>query len=335
MPTCQPSRYAAAVQLAPDTPVKAVWKSVPLRIWADRVAEIAGGPVVIDRRLDPEVAVTLDARGESLAAVLEKVARAAGARVVWLRSSIRLVPAGSAADVCSRAERAREIAVVRLPAAVRQVVARRAEWAWKGGARPRDLVAAALDQAGLEVEGIDRVPHDHFPEAMLPPLSLGERLDLMLAHFDLRIDWRGGAVGPVAVIVPIDAGLPTASPTEPLASGQVERPESPVRTPAKPPRGDAGRNGKAGQTVKTKQTFTLKAAAPLEELLAAIAGRLEVSLDVDRKGIEARGIALQEIVRVEVKDASADELLAAVLGPLKLTGKIIAGRLEVRGADLP
>jgi hypothetical protein len=87
--------------------------------------------------------------------------------------------------------------------------------------------------------------------------------------------------------------------------------------------------------VKTKQTFTLTAAAPLEEVLAAVAGRLDVRLDIDREALDARGIALREIVRVEVQDASAAELLEAVLSPLKLTGKVVGGRLEIRGAVGP
>lgn len=312
-----------------DKPVHAAWTGVPLRTWAAGVAEIAGRPVVIDRRLDPDAAVTLDASGEPLVAVLEKVARASGAEVVPLRSSVRIVPLKSPAAACDRAEHAREQAVGKLPAAGRQAVVRRAAWGWPDGARPRDLVKEALDAAGLAAEGIDRVPHDHFPAASLPPLSLGERLDLLLAHFDLRIDWRTGAAGPVAAIVAIDAGLPATVPKQGVPhAGHTgnDRPKSPDRKQPRP---------EPGTTSKTKQTFTLAVAAPLEEVLTAVAGRLRVMLDIDRAVLEARGISAREIVRVEVRDLSADELLAAILGPLGLTGKVVGERLEVRGAPPP
>lgn len=311
-----------------DKPVQAGWKGVPLRAWADRVAEIAGRPVVIDRRLDPDIAVTLDARGEPLAAVLDKVARAAGAQVVPLRSSIRLVPVETPAVACDRAELARERAQGKLSQAARQAVTRRSQWTWPEGARPRDLVAGALDEAGVTAEGIDRVPHDHFPAASLPSLSLGERLDLVLAHFDLRIDWQRRAAGPVAAIVAIDDSLP-ALPARPAPSphGGTERPQP---SDPKPVRPDQARPPKPRPTAK--QTFTLTAAAPLAEVLEAVAARLDVRLDIDRKALEARGIVPEEIVRVEVKNASAEELLATILGPLKLTGKVVDGRLEVRGA---
>jgi len=318
---------AVAAELDLDQPVQAVWTGVPLRTWADRVAKIAGRPVVIDRRLDPDLAITLAAGGESLATVLEKVAQAAGARVVPLRSSIRIAPVRSPAAACDRAELAREQAIGKLPQAARQAVARRSSWKWPAGARPRDLVAAAVDEARVKVlvEGIERVPHDHFPAASLPALSLGERLDLVLAHFDLRIDWRSGATGPVAAIVAIDDSLP-AMPPPALPRAGVEPPKPSEK---KPLRQDQGR------PVKTKQTFTLTAAAPLEELLAAVAGRLGVRLDIDREALDARGIALREIVRVEVQDASAAELLEAVLSPLKLRGEVVGGRLEIRGAVGP
>lgn len=318
---------AAAAELNLGKPVEATWTGVPLRTWADRAAEIAGRPVVIDRRLDPDTSITLDVRGEPLATVLDKVALAAGAEVVSLRSSIRLVPVKSAAAACDRAEYAREQALAKLAPAARQAVARRSSWKWPDGARPRDLVVAALDGAGMSAEGIDRVPHDHFPAASLPPLSLGERLDLVLVHFDLRVDWRSGAAGPVAAIVAIDDSLP-AMPAKPASHGGTQPPKPPTGE-KKPPRPDQGRQG------KTKVTFTLTAMAPLEEVLAAVAGRLEVTLDIDREALEARGISPKEIVRVAVKDASAEELLAALLGPLKLTGKVVGGRLEVRGADGP
>ena len=45
-------------------PVQASWVRLPLRDWADRVTALAGRPVIVDRRLDPNQLVTCTARGE-------------------------------------------------------------------------------------------------------------------------------------------------------------------------------------------------------------------------------------------------------------------------------
>lgn len=310
-----------AAELDLDKPVHAAWTGVPLRTWAERAVDVAGRPVVIDRRLDPDIVVTLEADGDPLGGVLETIARSAGAAVVPLRSSIRIVPLKTAATACDRAEVAREQAVGKLPAAARQRVGRRSGWKWPEGARPRDLIADALAEAGFKVEGLDRIPHDHFPEAALPPLALGERLDLVLAHFDLRIDWRGGTTGPVAAIIPLDTDLPGP---QHVAANPKPKPKP---GESKPPRGPAKQPGKL--------TYSLRAEAPLDAVLAAVATRLGVKLDIDGKALETRGIAMSEVVRVDVNEVSAAELIASILAPLGLTGKVVDGRLVVGGPAAP
>jgi hypothetical protein len=81
--------------------------------------------------------------------------------------------------------------------------------------------------------------------------------------------------------------------------------------------------------------FTLRAAAPLEELLAAVAVQQKLTLDLDRESLTARGIAAAEIVRVEVEDVSRDELLGRILTPLGLVWRIEAGRLHVSAPPPP
>jgi hypothetical protein len=76
-------------------------------------------------------------------------------------------------------------------------------------------------------------------------------------------------------------------------------------------------------------------AAPLEELLATLAVKLGLTLDLDRESLRHAGIAPGEIVRATVKDASRDELLAAILGPLDLTWTITRDTLRVFAATKP
>lgn len=285
-----------------DVPVRAHWKALPLGDWVERVTRIAGRPVVLDRRIDPDRPVTLDCDGESLGVVLERVADQAGAAVDVLDSSIRLVPAADRGRAsAAERRRGRELAASR--GDLRRRVLAREPWRWSDGSTPRELVGDAARVAGIEIDDLDLVPHDHLRSMTLPPLTLGERLDLVLAHYDLRTAW--GSRPRIVAMEAADAGTP-ASPAG-IASG--------VRRP---------RPGTGGVEV-----FTLRLEAPLDEALGAIARRLGLVLELDRESLAARGVAPREIVRAQVHDVSRDALLDAVVQPSGLRWKITGDRLRV------
>ncbi len=303
-----------------DAAVNATWTRLPLRDWTARVAALAGKPVILDRRIDPDRLVTRTARGEPLADVIRAVAQEAGATVEELPGTIRLVPASARGRAAAAADDLdRRLAAI--PAPQRKPLVKPEPWRWPTGARPRDLVTAALAEAGLTVEGLDAIPHDHFPAAELPPLPLAERLDLVLAHFDLRILWSGDRGRPRGRIVAIDADLSPPPPRRPDApDGSAAQ-----RRPTTPP----------SRSVTLRDEFTLRLEAPLDQALAAIAARLGLELDLDQASLAARGIAPGEIVRAEVEKASRDRLLDAVLQPVGLQWKIEGQRLRVFAAEVP
>jgi hypothetical protein len=295
-----------------DTPVNSSWTGVPLRGWAEQISKLAGQPVVLDRRLDPDLPVTRQCRGESVGELLTEVAAVVDADVVGLQSTIRIAPRDMAA-ACGQAEaiRARELAA--LPRRQRAVPQSTRSWTWPDGARPADLLAAVAAEATVTIVGLETVPHDHLAGRTLPPLTLAERLDLVLADFDKRISWRPATSGetPTAVIVSMTGH------DAPVAAAK------PPRTPAKRKPGPAAA---AGPT-----RFTLRAAAPLDQLLASVAAQLGLTLALDSEALAARGIAAAEIVRLEVKDASRDQLLDAIVKPLQLTWRIEGDTLRVGG----
>ncbi|MFM8413645.1 MAG: hypothetical protein ACKOCX_02875 [Planctomycetota bacterium] len=290
-----------------DTPVHASWTRLPLRQWTERASSLAGRPVVLDRRLDPEILVTLAATGTPLRQVIDEVAALAGAVADELAGSVRLVPE-AAAGRAGRAERDRGRRVAALPPEPRAKLTARQAWRWPAGARPRDLVANAAADAGLALVGLEEIPHDHFPAADLPPLSLAERLDLVLAHFDRRVLWEATPEGARGRIVAIDVDI------------------APTATRDRVPRRD---REPTRRSVTVRDAFTLRLEAPLDQALAAICGRLGLELDLDVASLTARGIDPGEIVRATVEQASRDELLAAVLQPVGLAWKIEGDRLRV------
>jgi len=312
---------AADTDLA--APVTATWSGIGLRAWAERISETAGLPVLVDRRLDPDTAIRLESQSEPLLDVLTRAAAVAGGELAVLKSSIRIVPRGMA-DVAIRAEAARTTRIGSLPPRQRSVLTHTQPWHWPAGARPQDLLTNAAAQAGIRLDGIDAVPHDHLPAMSLPEMTLAERIDLLLAPFDLRVEWLVArtAAGDRATaaltgqIIAIAAGLPSTT-----ASAATEKPAGPKPT---------GRLSPSRQKAAVAgEAFSLKVAAPLEEVLTAIATRLSLQLDLDRESLTRRGIAPGEIVRATVTNASRDELLRAILDPLALDWTIDGTTLRV------
>lgn len=284
-------------------PLRGSWTRLPLRDWADRLAGLAGVPVVVDRRIDPTAPITLDAEGEPMEAILERVAAGLDARVEPLASSVRLVPP-AVAGRATAAEAARMAEVGRLPAATRTRLGAKAAWGWGAAAEPRDLVAQLAAEAGIDIAGLDRVPHDHLAAARLPPLPVAERIDLILAHYDLRAAWKadGGEVVPA---------LERATPAN-RAAGR------PAAQPRRRPGGPAA-----------EERHSLRLEAPLDQAVAALARRFALQPDIDAASLATRGIAVAEIVRVRVEGATRDELLDAVVAPLGLAWAIHDGTLRV------
>ena len=305
-----------------DAEVRATWTSVPLREWASRVSETTGVPVIVDRRLDPDIAVTLASDGDTLRVLLKRVATSATATVEPLASTTRLVPR----DLAGRAraaEAARNRVLRGLPADVRRIAERRAPWNWPTAARPRDLVAAAADDAGLTVTGLDRIPHDHLPATTLPPLQLAERLDLVLADYDLRVAWSptGGS------IVPIDEGLEPSDRT--AASSTSKLPTPPRRDRKATPTNKADAQPDREQKADDETVYSLRVESPLDQAVSAVAKAMGLRSTLDKASLAARGIAPGEIVRVDARDLSRDRLLDALVAPLGLAWTIDDETLRV------
>jgi type II secretory pathway component GspD/PulD (secretin) len=295
---------AGAAEPALDSaPVQASWTALPLADVAAQLSRMTGVPVIVDRRIDPTQRITLDARGEPLGTVAAQLAAQAHADIAILAGTIRVAPQ-SAAAACEAGERQRAAERRRLSAAQRGTLDAAAPWQWEAAATPRELVATAAASAGIEIADLDTIPHDHFRAATLPLLPLADRLDLILFHFDQRVAWSAGPPGqrPRGRIV----DLPAAA---------ADAPRNPRAATARP--------------AAAQQLFTLRVEAPLDEVLAAIAKRLSLTVAIDDATLRARGISPREIVRANVADASREQLLDAILAPAGLRWRIDEARLHV------
>ena len=305
MPLLVNAALCGRLVAADDAPVHATWRSTPVASIAERIGSIADMPVVLDRRIDPTRRIDLDGAGRPAETVLRELAEAAGGELAVLRNSFRISPAGLGRRVAG-ADAARASRLKGMPPRMKQSLESKAACRWEAGTSPAELVERLAEEASIPVGMLEEIPHDHLPAGSLPALPLAERLDLLLAHYDLRI-------GPAPQG---QRGLAIA----PLGEAQGGRPRE---RPAD--RKDGGK--RSGVLI---DRYSLRAEAPLGELLEALAKKFGLTLRLDADAVAAKGVAAGEIVRVAEQDAPRERILDAVTKPLGLSWTIEGTTLDVR-----
>jgi len=302
--------------------VSVAWEGVGLRSVCARLSTLVGRPVILDPRVDPDIPVTLELRDAPLEDALGRLCAATGTGCAVLPSTIRVVPAGTADGVVAEEAR-RRAAVLALPPDLRAAARATEAWVWNDGATPSTLASAAAEAAGITLDGVDRLRHDHLAAADLPPLPLAERLDLVVGPLGSRVDWAAARRRDGGLHVPL-AALETPPRTDRAGPAVVAAAGAWNAVP--PPRRPGPRPG--GGT-----TWSLEVAAPLDRLLATVAARLDLELQLDSSGLERVGVAAGEIVRLSVKDVERDELLDRIVEPLGLRWSIEGRQLRVGPPD--
>ncbi|QDT68003.1 hypothetical protein MalM25_09130 [Planctomycetes bacterium MalM25] len=173
----EPSR---ALQRKLAAPASARWSGAPLAPSLQRMAEAFGVSLWIDRRVDPEAALTLAIRDARFADVIDRVAQqhrlaaAATDRVIYLGTPRMAARFGDLIEA-GRAQRS--------PA-----MKRRGVTAWPRLATPRGVAVGLAESVGVEIANPETIPHDLWPAGETASLPATDRLTLLLIGFDLR--WR-------------------------------------------------------------------------------------------------------------------------------------------------
>ena len=300
--------------------IDATFQQIPLGRLISQLSTLSDGTIVLDRQIDPTQYVTLACQGEDVLAVLFTLADETGTELAVLESSVWLVPIGKAGSL-EAADDERKAALQKLPAHTRQPLSTKQALQWQAGQKPTALIEKLLARtktANLAVTPDDLstvIPHDHLAAGSIPPLSLPEQLDLVAMQYNHHLLWKQNPQKSSAVLVQF---VPLPSPTKPKE--QPTRQKQPRSNSSQPARSDQDR-------------YTLRVAAPFDELLRAVSQRLKLEPSIDTHSLKTRGINPQEIIRLEMKDASRDELLDAIVKPLGLTWSIEKGRLSIPARD--
>jgi hypothetical protein len=292
---------------------------------------------VLDRRVDPDQEVQLALTREPLRTGLRRLADQLRIGYCQLGPIAYFGPASTAGRLRTLAALRLEDARTLSPAASRKFLQLRSSH-WEDLAEPRSLVEALAEEARVALVGAEKIPHDLWPAADLPPLTWIDRLTLIAAQFDLtfQFDKAGGQVElikmPDKVVLARTyqatrqadtlakrwaKALPTAHVTvedqKIRVEGSLEDHEVvEQRLRGTPTQRTTVALGKEVYQLTVEQTA-------LAQVLEQLAQRLSLEFQWDQKIIERADISMDQLISVKVQDVTLDELLGAVLTGTGLT----------------
>jgi hypothetical protein len=353
-------RTGAALERQLRTRVDVFWSGTPLRQAILSLSQSQRTAALIDRRVDPGQKLDLQRDGLPLEQVYREIAQSRNLGITWLGPVAYFGPPRAASRLRTVAELRRED-VGRLPAARAQRFLAAERLRWEDFALPRDLLAALAAESGIEILGLEHVPHDLWAGADLPALSLVDRITLIAGQFDLTFqiaaDGSALALIPIPDNVAIVRTYPGGRNPQALAdrwaalvpqgeinvvdnrvsvrglledherlaaAGQASRSQAAptMRTP------HAGPAARAGE-----QRFTVRRGkGQLGPVLRQLAAQVGLTLRIDYGALQRAGISLQQPIAFSVENATLEELFDAVLTPAGCTFRVEGKALEIRPA---
>jgi hypothetical protein len=225
---------------------------------------------------------------------------------------------------------------------------------WEDLSTPRDLLAALAADSHLEIQGADRIPHDLWAAADAPPANFIDRLTLIAGQFDLTFRFADDGLSVELVEMPESPTIEHAYPlrggpgargkeiekklTEALPSAKIEVAADKLIVRGRAEDQDyvetylSGRPAKQTTVAGEKKVYQITIVMPVGPLIKTLGKKLDLEVRIDEEAIKAAGLSLKTEVNVNVKNATADELLTAVLTPAGLTFERHGKAIEVRPA---
>ncbi|HVA48959.1 MAG TPA: hypothetical protein VNH11_21510 [Pirellulales bacterium] len=308
-------------------PVTITWDGVAMRDGLADLSKAEQVAMLLDRRIDPGRPIDLSAMREPLDKLLVQIARQAEAEVIWLGPLAYVGPHDATARLRTLSA-LRAADVLALPKEKRTIFQRQAPMSWAMLAEPRKLVADLAAEAGVAIGPLERIDHDLWPAADLPPLSWTDRLTLLANEFDLTFEFAGDRqvrLTPVRSPVVIERVYASGSGAEraaarwrklaPQAQVEVDSGKIVVRgrledhellVAKKPPPSSAPAAGVEVYTMKIERQ-------PLSAILDKLRQQLSIDIRADDDALEKAKLSIDRPVSFKVERASLDELLRAAL----------------------
>ncbi len=341
----QPRLAEPALARRLDQPVTLAWQGQHLGPALVRLAEVQGLPLWIDRRVNTGATVDLAASDEPLSTVLDRLANVGDADA-WGWSTLGQVvyfgPRQTARELATLSTLARQ-AISQALAARRRIWLTPTAWEFPRLSEPRGLLHEVLAPLDASVRNEGAMPHDLWPARSLPAVAPIDRVVLLLAGFDLAGEptpdagaWRLApinhpvqmtrdyprtAAGEAAVRSLAEADLEVRVRTQGRRLQVAARWEDHERLRAAI-RGDAvaaPAQPREQPSPAGERRFTLTIEnKPVGRVLEQLAAQLQLTLVWDEQLVAAAPPPREALVSCNVREASLDELLEAILAPAGL-----------------
>lgn len=301
-----------------------------------------GVAMLLDRRVDPNQVVSIDAHGISLGDELKRLSNSLQLGVGTIGPVQYFGPPATAARVEALSELRRREA----SSSGHKAWLKTAPSGWDDLAEPRELAQAIAADAGAKINNPEAVPHDVWAAWSGPPLSHADRLTLILAGFDLTFALRDD--GSEVQIVPAPEQLAferTYEVTGTIASvsNELKRLLPDVKVQASSGKSirvtaTAEQHAKVVDLLSGKPTTTKSVVVPGEkvytfkaenQLIGVMVQTLAKERGLKVQASEAIVEKLKQRGTVEVEKASFEAALKKVLDPVGIKYKLTEKTLEL------
>jgi hypothetical protein len=167
-----------------QTEISVTMEGSPIREGLGRLARSQGISLFVDRRIDPTREITVAAERQPLDDVIRRIARQQALGVGYVGPVVYVGPPLTAARIATLAALRNQQATGFEPK-LRSKMLTKKSLIWPRLSEPRWVVRKLAAEAGLALPAAQAIPHDLFEAGDYPPMTLAERLTLVLSGFGM------------------------------------------------------------------------------------------------------------------------------------------------------
>tara|TARA_R110002095_G_scaffold1297_2_gene6804 strand:+ start:75370 stop:76512 length:1143 start_codon:yes stop_codon:yes gene_type:complete len=331
----------------------ASWSNVGIRAILQRIQSTQNVSIILDRRVDPSLKLTIDVQNQPLEAGLKKIAASAHATMSIVGSNIYIGPAQAVSNLMTLLElKQQELLDLAdsQPNLKSRVLflSRKKTFYYQDLETPTEILKPITDAYQITLTDPQRIPHDLWANGSLSAVNANEALSLVLIQLGFTYQWeqQGTQIqlepvpdtvtiektyqlrqNSIAIVInqlnkafPGVTVVPTGKRIKVQASMGVHEKIDQLLNPAKTSRNS--KPAKAETVPLQRRKFTLRVK---QVPLIAIMNKLEqsgIEFDYNSSQLAAAEIDLNKRIDVTVKEARAKEFFDALFNSLDLDYQI-------------